>query len=65
MIVLGRVTVWRIVAATDMTAVFAKPQVYPSAADLKTIFAAVGARSNLFDRGDVFAVFHRLMIHRV
>ena len=57
-IVLCCVCVRRRVAAAYMTALFAEPQMYPAAADLETVFAAVRARSHFGDRTDVFAVFH-------
>jgi hypothetical protein len=42
------VLVRRIVAASDVTANFAKPQMNPPASGFQTIFAPVGARSYLF-----------------
>jgi len=43
------VLVRALVTAADVAAVFAEPQVKPSAADLKTILAAVGAGFYRYD----------------
>ena len=57
-IVFGRVLVRGTVAAADVAAAFAKPQMHPAAPDLQTVFASVGAGSHVGDLIYVFAVLH-------
>jgi hypothetical protein len=47
--VLGGVFVFRGVAATDMAALQAQPQVYPAVTHLQALFAALGVRGDLLD----------------
>jgi hypothetical protein len=49
MIVIGGVMIRRVIAATDMTATAAQPQVNPLAANLEAFFAPARAWGNLFD----------------
>jgi hypothetical protein len=53
-----RVTVRRIVAATDVTADLAQAKVQPLTADLQTILAAIRARSNDTYLAQVITAFH-------
>lgn len=57
-IVIGRVFIWRRVAAADVAALFAEAKVHPMRADLQTIFTAVCAGRNVADGAYVFAVLH-------
>src|SRR3569623_685540 len=52
----GRVAVRRIVAAADMAAAAAQPQMDPGAADLQAFLAAARAGRDLVDRRAVWAV---------
>ena len=58
MIVLGGVTVWRIVATPDMTANLAEPQMDPTPADLQTVFTSIGARRDRAYLAQMFARLH-------
>ena len=55
---LRRVAVRRAVAAADVPARHAHPEMNPVAADLQAVFAAVGARCHFFDLGKMLAAFH-------
>ena len=55
---LCRVFIRRVVAAADMAAVFAEPEMHPTRADLQAIFAAVGARFDGYDVVQMFAGLH-------
>lgn len=56
--VLGGVFVFRRVAATDMAALQAQPQVHPAVTRLQTLFAALGVRSDLLDLVEMLAGLH-------
>src|SRR5229473_594570 len=56
--VLGRVLVGGIVAAADMTAAAADPQMQPLAAALEAFLATKRARRDIADAGDVGAAFY-------
>jgi hypothetical protein len=64
-IMLCRVPVRRRVTAADVAALFAQAKVDPAGADLKTVFAAVGAGLNVADRTNVLTVLHMSIIHPV
>jgi hypothetical protein len=55
---LGRVFVFRRIAAADVSADFAEPQMNPRIARFQAIFTAVRARRNQFDFAQMFAVIH-------
>ncbi len=54
---LGRVRIGRIVAAADMAAGAADPQMQPLAADLQALLATECARRDIADAGDVGTAF--------
>ena len=56
--VLGGVFVFRRVAATDMAALQAQPQVHPAVTHLQTLFAALGVRRHLLDLVEMLAGLH-------
>jgi hypothetical protein len=56
--VLGGVFVFRRVAATDMAALQAQPQVHPAVTHLQTLFAALGVRRDLLDLVEMLAGLH-------
>jgi hypothetical protein len=56
--VLGGVFVFRRVAATNMAALQAQPQVHPAVTHLQTLFAALGVRRDLFDLVEMLAGLH-------
>src|SRR4051812_44196331 len=58
----GRMLVGRIVAAADMAAAAADPQVQPRAAALQAFLAAERARRDLADAGDVGAALCHLLL---
>src|SRR5229473_4577917 len=63
--VLGRVLVGGIVAAADMTAAAADPQMQPHAAALEAFLATKRARRDIADAGDVSAAFcHPRALHQ-
>src|SRR4051812_39941988 len=49
MIMFGRVTVRGIIAAADMAAGPAQPEMHPPAASLETLLAAIGARRHVLN----------------
>jgi hypothetical protein len=53
---------WGIVAATDMAACAAEPQMHPRAADFQTLLAAPGARDDLAGRQCVLARHHASLL---
>src|SRR5258708_26289441 len=59
----GGVLVGRIVAAADVTAAAADPQMQPSAAALQAFLAAEGARRHAADVGDVGAALCLALYH--
>src|SRR5277367_5525329 len=56
MIMFGRVPVGGIVAAADMAAAAADPQMQPLAADFRAFLATERARRDILDSGEVVAV---------
>ena len=53
-----RMTSRRRVAATDMAALQAQPQVHPTVTHLQALFAALGVRSDLLDLIEMLAGLH-------
>jgi hypothetical protein len=56
-----RVFIRGIVAAADVPARFAKPEMNPAASGFQTIFAAVGARRHRFDFAQMLAFIHKFL----
>jgi hypothetical protein len=58
----GGVFVWRRVAATDVAAGHANPQVQPGATDAQAIFTSLGAGRDFFDLIEMGTFHNRLRI---
>ena len=58
MVMLCRVPIRRIVAASDVTADLAQTKMQPTRSDLQTILASLRARSNDTYLAQVFTAFH-------
>jgi hypothetical protein len=61
---LGRVFVGRAVAAAYVSAGEAKAEVYPLGADLETVFASSGGRSDVVNLGEVMAG-HEVLVYKI
>lgn len=61
---LRRVLVRGTIAAADVAAILAKPQMNPFSADLQTILAAVRTRLHRHDPRYMFAVIHNVLPSR-
>ena len=57
-IVLGRMSIRRVVATADVPADLAEAKMHPTRADLKTFLASIGARCHGNDRSQMFASRH-------
>ena len=55
---LGRVLVLRAIAAADVPARAAEPQVHPAVTHLQALFTALGVRSDLLDLIEMLAGLH-------
>ena len=62
--VLGGMFVFRGVAATDMAALQAQPQVHPGVTHLQALLAALGVRCDLLDLVQMLAGFHGYPLSR-
>lgn len=54
---LSSVSIWRLIAATDMATAAADPQMQPGVAQFQTFFASQGARNDVTDSREVFAKY--------
>jgi hypothetical protein len=61
---LSCVFVGRAVAAADVSAGEAKAEVYPLGADLETVFASSGGRSDVVNLGEVMAG-HEVLVYKI
>lgn len=58
------VSIWRLIATTDMATAAADPQMQPGVAQFQTFFAPQGARNNVTDRREMFAKCRHIYLPR-
>jgi hypothetical protein len=54
------VSIWRLIATTDMATAAADPQMQPGVAQFQTFFAPQGARNNVTDCREMFAKYRHV-----
>jgi hypothetical protein len=55
-----RMSIWRLIATTNMAAAAADPQMQPGVARFQTFFAPQGARNNVMDCHEMFANYRHV-----
>lgn len=58
------VSIWRLIATTDMATAAADPQMQPGVAQFQTFFAPQGARNNVMDCREMFAKHRHIQLTR-
>jgi hypothetical protein len=58
------VSIWRLIATTDMATAAADPQMQPGVAQFQTFFAPQGARNNVTDCREMFAKYRHVFLTR-
>jgi hypothetical protein len=58
------VSIWRLIATTDMATAAADPQMQPGVAQFQTFFTPQGARNNVADCREMFAKHRRVFLTR-
>jgi hypothetical protein len=58
------VSIWRLIATTDMATAAADPQMQPGVAQFQTFFAPQGARNNVTDCREMFATYRHIYLTR-
>ena len=54
------VSIWRLIATTDMATAAADPQMQPGVTQFQTFFAPQGARNNVTDCREMFAKYRHI-----